>query len=506
MRKMIGSPVDTFRGISPAEFFYRNKQMAGFGNATQALYTTVRELVENSLDSCEDAGVLPRIKVEIDQVKSDIVEVRVSDNGTGVPHDVVPDAFGRVLYGSKYNSRQRRGTFGLGVTMSVLYGQITTDSPAIVHTKTDQAEGKQYRVFVDVEKNSPIIEQEKSLHRKETGTMVSITLNGDLKRARDRIIEYLELSGISTPYARFDLRIGAELQSAIGPFTDVLPPLPAVTKPHPHAADVEMLRRLASKIPHAKLQDFLIDSFQQVGVRTASRFLKFTNLDSRVPISSLSRENLVYLSRSLRKYADFDRPSSDSLSPIGMKQFLNSVNSHFQTSSVGYSNRGPFEWDGFPYIIEGVLAISESFPIREVPQLFRFANKVPLLYNNSNDVFAKMLKRISWSRYGANDKNPVSLFVHFCSTRVPYSAAGKQSLASVGSIESEILGLYRELGRRLNKLTQKRRNMGRYQKKRREFTSTFKLLTKFSSELADTSTIPETDTMIGRLFEVDMDV
>ncbi|MDF1537624.1 MAG: DNA topoisomerase VI subunit B [Candidatus Thorarchaeota archaeon] len=502
---MIGSPVDTFKGISPAEFFYRNKQMAGFGNATQALYTTVRELVENSLDSCEDAGVFPYIKVELNQLKSDAVEVKVSDNGAGIPHEVVPDAFGKVLFGSKYSSRQRRGTFGLGVTMSVLYGQITTDSPAIVHTKTDSKEGKQYRVFVDVETNTPLLEQEKTLHRKETGTEVSIILNGDLKRARDRIIEYIELSGISTPYARFELRIENELQLSVGPFVNNLPPLPTIAKPHPHAADVELLRRLASTNPHAKLQDFLIDSFQQVGVRTASRFLKFSNLDSSMQISSLSRENLVYLSRSLQKYADFDRPSSDSLSPIGKEQFLKSVGSHYQTTSISYSNRGPLEWDGIPYIIEGVLALSEKFPARDVPHLFRFANRVPLLYNNSDDVFAKVLKRISWSRYGVDEKSSVSLFVHFCSTRVPYSAAGKQSLASVGSIEDEILALYRELGRRLSKMTQKRGQTGRYQKKRREFTSTFKLLAKFSSDLAGTSEVPETDSMIERLFEGDMD-
>ncbi len=503
---MIESPVDAFRGISPAEFFYRNKQMAGFGNATQALYTTVRELVENSLDSCEDAGVFPRIKVELSQVKADTVEVKVSDNGAGIPHEVVPESFGRVLYGSKYNSRQRRGTFGLGVTISVLYGQITTDSPAIVFTKTDNAEGKQYRVFIDVETNSPIVEQEKPHHRKEIGTSVSITLNGDLKRARDRIIEYLELSGISTPYARFELYIGEELQLSIGSFVDILPPLPTVAKPHPHAVDVELLRRLISKNPKEKLQDFLIDSFQQVGVRTASRFLKFSNLDSNMPISSLSRENLVYLSRSLRKYADFDRPSSDSLSPIGKEQFLKSIGSHYQTASLSYSSRGPLEWDGIPYIIEGILAVSEKFPIREEPQLFRFANRVPLLYNNSDDVFTKVLKRISWPRYGVDEKSPVSLFVHFCSTKVPYSAAGKQSLASVASIEDEILALYRELGRRLSKMTQKRKQTGRYLKKRREFTSTFKLLAKFSSELADSSVIPETDSMIERLFEGDIDV
>ena len=121
-----------FKSISPAEFFYRNQQMAGFGNASQAVYSTVRELVENSLDACEDAQRLPSLEVQITSENSDVIHVTVSDNGTGISQDYVPEAFAKVLYGSKYHQRQRRGTFGLGATMAILYGQITTDSPVIV--------------------------------------------------------------------------------------------------------------------------------------------------------------------------------------------------------------------------------------------------------------------------------------------------------------------------------------------------------------------------------------
>src|SRR4030043_998741 len=120
------APVETtFESISPAEFFYRNRQLAGFGNSSQAIYSAVRELVENSLDSCEDAQKLPLIEVQVMSEGSDIIHVCVSDNGTGVPDAHVPQAFAKILYGSKFHNRQRRGTFGLGVTMAVLYGQIT---------------------------------------------------------------------------------------------------------------------------------------------------------------------------------------------------------------------------------------------------------------------------------------------------------------------------------------------------------------------------------------------
>jgi DNA topoisomerase VI B subunit len=128
--------------------------MAGFGNPSQALFTTVREFVENSLDACDAAQVQPVVEVTLSRESSRVVTVTVADNGCGVPTDKVPDAFGRVLFGSKYSPRQRRGTFGLGATMAILYGQVTTDLPAAIHTRTKDDEGVFCRVFIDVENNS----------------------------------------------------------------------------------------------------------------------------------------------------------------------------------------------------------------------------------------------------------------------------------------------------------------------------------------------------------------
>ncbi|MHA2462292.1 MAG: DNA topoisomerase VI subunit B [Candidatus Thorarchaeota archaeon] len=256
-----------FTSISPAEFFYRNRQMAGFGNPTQAVYSTVRELVENSLDACEDAGRAPNVDVRIENISPNLIRITVSDNGTGVPHDYVPNAFGSVLYGSKYASRQRRGTFGLGVTMAILYGQITTDMPVTIHTKSDDESGKEYRLFIDVERNTPVIDNQKLLSRSRPGTTVTIHLKGDLKRARERVEEYLQLTTISSPHGRITFAIDNYTVSNLGSWYDHLPPQTQVSKPHPRAADIELLRRLILQNGKKELRNFLVDSFQQVGKR-----------------------------------------------------------------------------------------------------------------------------------------------------------------------------------------------------------------------------------------------
>ena len=238
------APTNTFESISPAEFFYRNRQMAGFGNPTQALFSAVRELVENSLDACEQACVAPQIDVRIDTVSPGVQEVVVADNGSGVPYEHVPEAFGRVLFGNKFAVRQQRGTFGLGVTMAVLYGQITTDTPVVVHTRTGDDEGRLFKIAIDVENNRPIVLGQTKVPRNEIGTTVTIRLKGDLRRSRDRIIEYTRLTTVTSPHARLTLSIDKSFSMTVGPHTSALPTPSRVCRPHPRAADVELLRRL----------------------------------------------------------------------------------------------------------------------------------------------------------------------------------------------------------------------------------------------------------------------
>jgi DNA topoisomerase-6 subunit B len=498
--------IDTrFGSISPAEFFYRNRQMAGFGNPTQAVYSTVRELVENSLDSCDDARAHPLIDIEIQNVKSDIITIKVSDNGTGVPPEQVPQAFGRVLYGSKYSQQQKRGTFGLGVTMAVLYGQITTDSPVIIHTRTQNYKGLLYRLLVDVENNLPLVESKEELQRTNVGTTVIVQLKGDLKRAQDRIIEYLRLSTVSTPHATFTLKIDDEIQLNLGSWSKTLPEPIRPSKPHPRSVDMEVLRRLTSRHGGKNLDDFLCSSFQKIGPRTSARFLRFMNLNPNRIISELTRDDLAQLAQALRKYDGFERPDSKCLSPIGKNDFLNATTSVFNVRQAEYARRGVNEWQGNPYVIEAILATGDDFPRSDIPTLYRFVNRVPLLYDSSDDVLTRVLKRVNWSRYSVNSSEPIALFIHLCSTKIPFKAAGKQSLASIPEIEHEVHQLFKELGRNLGKINAQSKRSMRETKKMREFSKSFRQIAKFSSALAGYDEVPSTDNLVKQLFEVEPD-
>jgi len=496
---------EAFTSISPAEFFYRNRQMAGFGNPTLAVYSTVRELVENSLDACDDSGRLPVVTVDITTKDSDAVSVTVSDNGTGVPYEHVAEAFGRVLFGNKYSARQRRGTFGLGATMAALYGQVTTDCPLEVHTQTEESTGKAYRLFIDIEHNVPVVETVADLGREGPGTSVTVHLKGDFKRAQDRVLEYLRMTSVASPHARLLLRVNAVPQAEFGPWTDTPPRPTTASKPHPRGADVELLKRMISGNSEKRLKDFLTGSFQQIGDRTASRLLRYMCLDPRKSVGSFTREEVSLLSAALRSFDGFNRPEADCLSPLGKEVFLTSVGATFEVSFSTYSRRGPSDWDGNPFIIEGVLAIGTGLPPSEVPTLYRFANRVPLLYDSSEDVFMKSLKKIDWTRYGLTASQPVSVFIHLCSTRVPYRAAGKQSIAPIPEIEAEALPLFREMGRAFSKSAEKIARSAHDIKKLREFAKSFRMVAGFGAALAE-SEPPSTDHLVASLFEVNDNV
>ncbi|MCF2135764.1 MAG: DNA topoisomerase VI subunit B [Candidatus Thorarchaeota archaeon] len=496
---------DKFSSISPAEFFYRNRQMAGFGNPTQALFSTVRELVENSLDACEEISVAPLVHITISRIDIGIYRVMVSDNGIGIPAANVPESFGRVLYGSKYDIRQRRGTFGLGVTMAVLYGQMTTNRPTRIHTQQGLSGGRSFKVFIDIESNRPVVDESIALDRPTSGTTVSIDLKADLRRSKERIIDYIKLTSIGSPHAKLVLQIEDDPPLTVGPWVNKLPRPPSSVLPHPRAADVEFLKRLVMRSSDLTLNEFLIRSFQQVGIRTAGRILRFIGLDPRRLAHSLTRDELVTLSSTLRNFDGFTRPDSACLSPIGKDHFIAALNGLVTPQQIVYSTKGPLEWSGNPFIIEGALIIASTHrSANDVPDLVRFANRVPLLYDAGDDLLTKVLKQVSWNRYGIFDLGPPILFIHLCSTRIPYRAAGKQSIAHIPEIEVATLALFRELGRKMGRHSRKHRLASRDLRKRREFERMFQLVVRFGAELAE-CTPPSIDPLVRSLFEVNDD-
>src|SRR5215467_5650324 len=84
---------------STAEYFSKNLQQVGFSSPTKAVLTTLKEAVDNSLDACEEEGILPEIAVEIEKVgtgtikNTDLIRIKVEDNGPGLDVDEISPVF-----------------------------------------------------------------------------------------------------------------------------------------------------------------------------------------------------------------------------------------------------------------------------------------------------------------------------------------------------------------------------------------------------------------------------
>src|SRR5579864_7026577 len=114
------------RDISVSEFFAKNRHLLGFDNPRKALLTTVKEAVDNSLDACEEAGILPNVTVVIEATGPNRYKIGVQDNGPGIVKKQIPLIFGKLLYGSKFHRlRMSRGQQGIGISAAGMYGMLT---------------------------------------------------------------------------------------------------------------------------------------------------------------------------------------------------------------------------------------------------------------------------------------------------------------------------------------------------------------------------------------------
>ena len=485
--------LEEYKRLSPSEFFYRNRELAGFSNPSRSLYTSIRELFENSMDACELSGINPEIVIFLRRIKKgekgEVYKLYIQDNGSGIPKKHILNALGSVLYSSKYVIRQSRGTFGLGGTMALLYGQITTGKPVKVVSSTGNSQIHQYVFKIDIRTNNPIIYGYKTIRnsRRWRGTIIEFYLEGNYSIASRYIINYLKLTAAITPYADI-LFIDPNGNLFYFPrTTDKMPRPPKVIKPHPHGIDLEFLKHLISLYPKSMtLKEFLTKAFHRVGMSTASRFLTFAKLKGNIRLGDLTEELIEKLYNALRTYDKFISPNSDVLSPITEELFKEGIIKEFKPEYVDVISRPPSSYSGHPFIVEAGLAYGGDIPGQAGDViLFRYANKIPLLFDEGSDVSYKVLERLRQGSYRIQSDKPIAIFVHIASTKVPFKSVGKEAVADVPEVEKEIELALKHLFRRFIKYRRRIIRKREMAKRVKIYEKYIHLINKFSSELAE---------------------
>ncbi len=261
------------RAISIAEFFEKNKHMLGFDSEARALVTAVKEGVDNSLDACEEAEILPDIYIEI-QDRGDYYRLVIEDNGPGITEDQVPKVFGKLLYGSRFHKReQNRGQQGIGISAAVLYSQLTSGKPAKITSRTKGSEKAQYfELIVDTDTNEPEISEESTTAwDRPHGTRIELEMEGNM-RARRQLQNYVEHTAVVNPHARIEMR-EPDAHFKFERATDQLPDETEEIRPHPHGVELGTLIKMAEATDSYSISGFLQEEFTRVGATTAEKVI-----------------------------------------------------------------------------------------------------------------------------------------------------------------------------------------------------------------------------------------
>ena len=392
--------------ISVSEFFEKNKHILGFGSSTRAILTSIKEAVDNSLDACEEAGILPEIKVELTEVETGEFKVVVEDNGPGIVKRQIPNVFGKLLYGSRFHSiRQSRGQQGIGISAVVMYGQITTGRPTLVISKTLAADVASKVVLqIHTKKNKPdVLESDFVSWEKEHGTLIEFFIKARYHKGKASVSEYLKGTAIVNPHAKICFKgpDGEELhieRVSIQP-----PPKTNEIKPHPKGLELGQLMAMAKNTKARRIKAFLHTEFCRISYRVADEILEKANIpESRSP-KRMSLEESKALLKAIQN-TKIMAPPTDCLSPIGevlikkgLKNVLGTLKPEYYVPPV---TRNPQVYQGNPFQVEVGMVFGGDLPKDGQVDILRFGNRVPLLYQQGACVTTKAIQDIDWRRYG----------------------------------------------------------------------------------------------------------
>ncbi|HIH97723.1 MAG TPA: DNA topoisomerase VI subunit B [Thermoplasmata archaeon] len=500
--------------ISVAEFFERNKHLLGFDSPTRALVTCVKEAVDNSLDACEEASILPDIRVKIQNSgKRDEFEITVEDNGPGVEKRQIPPIFGKLLYGSRfYSILQSRGQQGIGISACVLYAQLTTGKAAQIESKIGEGYPAHFcEVNIDTKKNLPEITKEELRHwEKPHGTKIRLTIAGRYTRGRQSALEYLRDASMINPHAAILFEDPEGKQHKFERITQQLPKEPIEIKPHPYGVEIGRVIKIAKSTSCKQLKSFLKEEFSSVGEHTANQLLKATGLPNNFDPKKLRYKEGERLIDAFKKVKIMP-PPTNCLSPIGEESIKRSLKNEMQTISPEFikaATRPPLVWSGNPFQVEAGLVYGGKLPGDEQVRVLRFANRVPLLYQQGGCTMTQAVAETDWQRYGLQQPGkrgvptgPAIIMLHVASTNVPFTSESKEAIAPIPELIQEMKLALQECGRYLNRYLKKREKRAKAQEKLDLITQILPEIAKKSSALVQ-KPVPNIDRIITQIMNV----
>ncbi len=447
------------REISVSEFFAKNRHLLGFDSLTKALLTAIKEAVDNSLDACEEAGLLPDVLIEIRELSENRYKIIVEDSGPGIVKSQVPKIFGKLLYGSKFHTlKQARGQQGIGISAAGMYAQLTTGKPVKIMTRTGlRQQAHMYEIQINTKKNVPLIVSEGTQEwTKEHGTRIELEILATYKKGQRSVDSYVHQVAMANPHAQIIYRPPKDPE-VIYPRLTVIPPSePLTIKPHPHGVELGVLLDMLKATKSRNLKGFLSNEFSRLSPRMAQEVIDSAGLRHSMSPKRVSREDAEKLIGAFGG-AKIMKPPTNCLSVIGEELLAQSVSREIEADFFTAVTRPPAVYRGNPFQVEIAFAYGGKIPDDEIVKLYRFANRAPLIYQQAACATSHAVITTAWRNYGiqqaksAFPSGPLAIVVHIASVWVPFTSESKESIAHYPEIIKEIKLALQECGRELGR-------------------------------------------------------
>lgn len=454
---------------STAEYFAKNLQQVGFSSPLKAVLTTLKEAVDNSLDACEQNGILPELQIEVTKVgigstkNTDLIKIVVEDNGPGIEADDLAKVFGEYLASSKFGRGQcSRGQQGIGISAATTWAQMTNAKGVQVVSKTkNMRKAVSAQVDVDIKTNTGILRNKESIEWKKTnGVRVEFLMDGRIQLNGDGgLLTYIEGTVLLNPHVTVEYKLGDGEWITTDRVSTQTPDIPQATLPHPHTFKLGEFITHSHLYGKITLSKFLRTGFSRVSDQALSDFVKAGMPKSLLEksLTSLNEEDFKKVFQAVQA-TNLMAPSTKSVLTVGEEALSKSINRLGQVDFFSVVTRKPTICDFKPVVVEVSLARfinrgSDDQPV----QLLRFANRVPLQFDKSGCAITWAIESVNWKSYGLQQPKeslplgPYVFAVSVVSPFIKFKNASKETIDASDELVEEIRRALMQAGQKLSR-------------------------------------------------------
>ncbi|WP_283389864.1 DNA topoisomerase VI subunit B [Methanobrevibacter woesei] len=499
---------ENFNELTPSEFFRKNKQMLGFTGKIRSLTIVFHELITNSFDAAEEAGILPEINIDLKRVDKEHYILTHSDNGPGIPEDYIMKVYCTMFAGSKFRNIQSRGQQGLGCSGCVLLSQMTTGEPARViscYEENGELKGVNMKFKMDVKKNKGMLMEKEYIKPEHTGVCIQLHFKDvSYSLSEQGAFEYIRRTMIANPHAKITFRDPSGHKYIFKRAAEIVPVLPKEVLPHPKGVSADDILFMAKHTDKRRYKSMLTTSLSRMSNKRVAEIEEMTGIDMNKRPKDMKWAEAEAIVDAFQKMK-FMAPPSNGLIPIGSEQIEKGMKQILKPEFVATLTRKPVTYKGgVSFIVEAGIAYGGDagriVNEQRKSEIMRFANRVPLTFDQGSCAITEALKSIDWKRYGLKDldNTPLTLFVNLISTQVPYLSTGKQSISPEPEIVHEIRQSTMKLARKLQKHIRSKKAAKEKAMRSKVFEDLLPVIIEESAKLGETS-VPEYTQVLAKV-------